>query len=253
MTPKIPLLVFFLFLSCALSAKANQLVVETTSSTAQDKSLESFTPIQNRLTTLFSKNRVMALSDVSPNQAASTSGSRRKKLASFSSSKLINPVVGQKKLTLVHTPGHENTGGFFGPNVRGRKHMGIDIQAKVSTTIQAAGTGEVHFVGSDRRGYGLYVVVRHETNSGKIFETRYAHLSKIYVKTGDKVYQGDILGLSGRTGNAKKTYVLPHVHFEYREVIDGKALAMNPLPHLVKYVPSNLKNYFAKEGLLVRK
>lgn len=204
----------------------------------------------SRRFTLFSDNRVMALPEIDTNKpVVSRAGLRHKERVSFSKKSLINPVVGQKELTLVHTPGHEHTGGFFGPNVRGRRHLGIDIQAKVGTPVQASGHGKIHRVGFDRRGYGNFVIIRHKTAGGKIFETRYAHLSKVFAKTGTTVLQGDVIGLSGRTGNARRSSVLPHVHFEYREVLKGKAVALNPLPRLVKTVPPRLKNYFAKEGL----
>lgn len=198
---------------------------------------------------ILAKNRIAELRQVFSNTVIK-SYSGRNGLSRASSKNLINPVIGQRKLTIVNTPGHEHTGGFFGPHVRGKKHLGIDLMAKPGTPIRAAQTGKVHFTGVDRRGYGLYIVLRHKDTNGKIYETRYAHLSKINVKVGDIVSQGKVMALSGKTGNAKRAWVLPHLHFEYREVINNVAKAYNPLPHLVKSVPSHLKSYFAKNGLV---
>jgi murein DD-endopeptidase MepM/ murein hydrolase activator NlpD len=98
----------------------------------------------------------------------------------------------------------------------GRMHEGVDIAAKTGTEILAADSGMVSFTGWNG-GYGYLVKVDH--GGGK--ETRYAHLSKIAVKTGQTVTKGDVIGYVGSTGISTG----PHLHFEVR--IDG--VAKNPL------------------------
>ncbi len=100
---------------------------------------------------------------------------------------------------------------FFGPRkIAGvwRLHKGIDMAAVKGTPILAAGSGVV----SEARyvsGYGNTILVTHN----KKFKTRYAHLSKILVKVGEKVEQGDIIGKVGDTGFVKGRNG-SHLHFE---------------------------------------
>ena len=68
-------------------------------------------------------------------------------------------------------------------------------------------SGDVAFAG-EQRGYGLVVVLQH----GRNVRTVYAHLSRINVKTGQPVKAGEVIGLSGRSGNATGA----HLHFEIR-------------------------------------
>jgi murein DD-endopeptidase MepM/ murein hydrolase activator NlpD len=87
-----------------------------------------------------------------------------------------------------------------------RHHNGIDIACKVGTPIRAVLSGVVKIAGSNG-GYGKMVEVAHQFDSMK---TRYAHMSKILVKTGDGVEKGELIGYSGMTGFATG----PHLHFE---------------------------------------
>jgi murein DD-endopeptidase MepM/ murein hydrolase activator NlpD len=94
---------------------------------------------------------------------------------------------------------------YFGPN----HPLGIDIDLfnNSSAKIAAAATGTVTFAGGNPCcSYGLYVVVDH----GNGYTTLYAHLSQLAVVAGQKVGQGDTLGLGGRTGYATGI----HLHFE---------------------------------------
>jgi murein DD-endopeptidase MepM/ murein hydrolase activator NlpD len=84
-------------------------------------------------------------------------------------------------------------------------HKGVDIAVPVGTPVAAMKAGTVEFAG-EMRGYGLIVVVRH----GGTLRTRYGHLSSISVKQGDHVDGGQVIGLSGQSGNATG----PHLHFE---------------------------------------
>jgi murein DD-endopeptidase MepM/ murein hydrolase activator NlpD len=86
-------------------------------------------------------------------------------------------------------------------------HPGIDIAAPYGTPVTASGDGEVVFAARDA-GYGRMVIVDH----GGVAETRYAHLSAIYVEEGERVRRGQLLGALGRSGRATG----PHLHYEVR-------------------------------------
>ena len=95
----------------------------------------------------------------------------------------------------------------FGPRRR-RMHNGLDIKVYVGDTIRAAFSGKVRMVKYERRGYGRYVVIRHENG----LETIYGHLSKQLVKEEEYVEAGDVIGLGGNTGRSTGS----HLHFETR-------------------------------------
>ncbi|RMD59204.1 M23 family metallopeptidase [Candidatus Parcubacteria bacterium] len=99
------------------------------------------------------------------------------------------------------------------------RHRALDIADKVGTPLSAADAGVVEKAGWSR-GYGLNVVINH--GGGK--KTRYAHMSKLKVKKGQKVRRGELIGLMGSTGWSTG----PHVHFEV--IINGKKY--NPLNYL---------------------
>jgi murein DD-endopeptidase MepM/ murein hydrolase activator NlpD len=107
---------------------------------------------------------------------------------------------------------------------RTRLHKGLDIRAPRGTDILSVMEGRVQFSGW-RRGYGHLVLVDHPDG----MTTAYAHLSKRYVSTGDRVDRAEPLGLVGTTG--RSTCV--HLHFEVR-VADGYA---DPVPYLEPVVP----------------
>jgi murein DD-endopeptidase MepM/ murein hydrolase activator NlpD len=87
-------------------------------------------------------------------------------------------------------------------------HRAIDIANASGTRIVAADSGYVAIVGSSDTGYGKYVVIDH----GNGFQTLYAHFSIFYVKTGQSVKKGEVIGLMGSTGRSTG----PHLHFEIR-------------------------------------
>ncbi|MEX0270441.1 peptidoglycan DD-metalloendopeptidase family protein [Leptolyngbyaceae cyanobacterium UHCC 1019] len=91
-----------------------------------------------------------------------------------------------------------------------RFHSGTDIGAPLGTPILAAYAGRVaiaDFLG----GYGLSVALQHQKNTQ---ETLYAHLSEVFVKSGQWVKQGDVIGRVGSTGTATG----PNLHFELRQL-----------------------------------
>ena len=88
-------------------------------------------------------------------------------------------------------------------------HWGIDLAGPKGTPILAAERGIVVYTGSGFRGYGKLVVVEHGTE----WATLYSHLSKISVREGQTVQQGQVIGGMGRTGRASGV----HLHFEIRQ------------------------------------
>ena len=94
----------------------------------------------------------------------------------------------------------------FGPRW-GRLHSGVDMAAPGGTPIYATDGGEV-IRASYYSGYGNCIDIDH--GNGRV--TRYGHCSKILVNVGDMVYQGQLIGLVGSTGNSTGN----HLHFEIR-------------------------------------
>lgn len=88
-----------------------------------------------------------------------------------------------------------------------RAHLGTDFAASTGTPARTVGDGVVEFAGV-QNGFGNVIFVKHRNNT----ETVYAHLSKIMVKRGQNVSQGETIGLVGATGWATG----PHLHFEVR-------------------------------------
>ncbi|GAA0477145.1 peptidoglycan DD-metalloendopeptidase family protein [Parasphingorhabdus litoris] len=102
---------------------------------------------------------------------------------------------------------------------RGAMHSGIDFKGPHGQPILSAAGGTISYAGW-KSGYGKTVEITH----GNGLMTRYAHLSKIHVTTGQKVKQGLQVGAMGSTGRSTGT----HLHFEVR--LNGKAV--NPRPFL---------------------
>lgn len=98
-------------------------------------------------------------------------------------------------------------------------HGGVDFRAASGTKVMASSSGIVQYAGKSGN-YGNLVIINHKNG----FETRYAHLSKINVKPGQKVEVGQAIALSGNTGRSTG----PHLHFKLRK--NGRVL--NPLNYL---------------------
>lgn len=89
-----------------------------------------------------------------------------------------------------------------------RMHYGIDLHICTGDTIRAAFDGKVRISGYQGRGYGNYIVVRHDNG----LETVYGHLSKKLVPRDAIVKAGQPIALGGSTGRSTG----PHLHFETR-------------------------------------
>lgn len=95
----------------------------------------------------------------------------------------------------------------FGPR-RYRFHYGIDLRLNVGDTVRAAFSGKVRIIDFEGRGYGNYVVIRHDNG----LETVYAHLSAALVNLNQRVKAGEMIAYGGNTGHSTG----PHLHFETR-------------------------------------
>ena len=106
------------------------------------------------------------------------------------------------------TPSRKITSKFgYRPRFR-RMHKGLDVKVYTGDTIYAAFDGKARIVRYERKGYGYYIVLRH--NNG--LETIYGHLSKQLVKVNQEVKAGEPIGLGGNTGRSFGS----HLHFETR-------------------------------------
>jgi murein DD-endopeptidase MepM/ murein hydrolase activator NlpD len=102
-------------------------------------------------------------------------------------------------------------------------HPAIDIGGVIGEPIYAVDSGVVVYSGWSDYGYGYLIVVDHGNN----WQSAYAHLSGVSVYCGQSVYQGDIIGSLGSTGNSSG----PHLHFELNSFIYGK---VNPWDFLIQ-------------------
>lgn len=102
----------------------------------------------------------------------------------------------------------------------GRFHTGIDIGADEGTPVVASYSGQVS-IADWLGGYGLTVVLDHQKKSQ---ESLYAHLSELFVKPGEFVNQGDVIGRVGSTGLSTG----PHLHFELRKLTSQGWVAIDP-------------------------
>jgi murein DD-endopeptidase MepM/ murein hydrolase activator NlpD len=128
--------------------------------------------------------------------------------------RLLFPLIGDAPLT--------STFGWRMHPVLGylRMHAGQDFGAPEGTPVVAALSGRVVSSGL-AGGYGLAVEIEHQR---PLRRTLYGHLSELYVKTGEIVRQGEVVGRVGSTGLSTG----PHLHFELRQPAQGGWVAMDP-------------------------
>ena len=104
-----------------------------------------------------------------------------------------------------------------------RFHSGTDLAAPSGTPVLAAFSGKV-LQASWHGGYGLSIFLEHEQQ----YASRYAHLSKLYVKPGQRIIQGQTIGLVGSTGFSTG----PHLHFELLQSTTDGWVAIDAQPKL---------------------
>ena len=100
-----------------------------------------------------------------------------------------------------------------------RTHRGLDISGRHGAPVRAARAGTVRYSGSGLRGYGKTVILDH----GNGWRTLYAHNSRLAVRLGERVRQGQVIARVGKTGNATGD----HCHFELRK--DGVPVDPTPM------------------------
>ncbi|HEY1473876.1 MAG TPA: peptidoglycan DD-metalloendopeptidase family protein [Pseudolabrys sp.] len=97
----------------------------------------------------------------------------------------------------------------FGPRPNGAPNDGINLAVPEGTPIKAADDGIVAYAGSELKGYGNLVLIRHANG----FVSAYANASQLLVKRGDTIKRGQVIANAGQTGNVTS----PQLHFEIRK------------------------------------
>lgn len=97
----------------------------------------------------------------------------------------------------------------FGPKPGGQQNEGINISVPEGTSVKAAEDGVVAYAGSELKGYGNLVLIKHADG----WVTAYANNSTLDVKKGDTVKRGQVIAKAGQTGNVTS----PQLHFEIRK------------------------------------
>lgn len=97
----------------------------------------------------------------------------------------------------------------FGGRPDGTHNDGINLSVPLGTDVHAAETGVVAYAGSELKGYGNLILVRHDNG----WVTAYAHNEELLVKRGDKVSRGQVIAKAGKTGTVDQ----PQLHFELRQ------------------------------------
>jgi lipoprotein NlpD len=106
----------------------------------------------------------------------------------------------------------------------GRTNKGVDLGGTLGEPVVASREGRVALVSTALPEYGTMVVIKHD----EAFITAYAHLSKVLVKEGDLVQQGQPIGEMGSTGTDRTK-----LHFEIR----NQGTAVDPMPYLSGALP----------------
>lgn len=96
---------------------------------------------------------------------------------------------------------------------KGEFHNGIDLAVPTGTPVKAPMDGVVSLVNSGGDG-GNQIIIRHSNG----YYTGYAHLSRLLVKKGDRIKQGDVIALSGNTGKSTG----PHLHLTMTDPAGAK-------------------------------
>jgi murein DD-endopeptidase MepM/ murein hydrolase activator NlpD len=97
----------------------------------------------------------------------------------------------------------------YGAKTSGKQNDGINVAVPEGTPIKAAEDGVVTYAGSELKGYGNLVLVRHSNG----YVTAYDRASELAVKRGETIKRGQTLGKAGQTGDVSS----PQVHFEIRQ------------------------------------
>ena len=124
---------------------------------------------------------------------------------------------------------------YYGDKYTSAFHTGIDYSLPPNTEVLASESGTVMQSGWMNGGWGNCVIIQHPDGNA----TLYAHLNKCLVKVGDQVVRGQVIGLSGSTGNSTG----PHLHFETRKVWNDYKSHFNPMLLPLHTVDDSLPTY----------
>ncbi|MBI3330637.1 MAG: M23 family metallopeptidase [Candidatus Omnitrophica bacterium] len=119
---------------------------------------------------------------------------------------VVPPVDAQPLIVRVDAKGD---GRFWSLRSGNRRHRGVDLAAPLHSPVRAIRSGTVTETGS-HRGLGRFIELSHRGG----LRSLYAHLARVDVEPGARVRQGDVIGLVGKTGNARHRWITPHVHLE---------------------------------------
>jgi len=97
----------------------------------------------------------------------------------------------------------------YGAKTNGKANDGINLAVPEGTPVKAAEDGVVAYSGSELKGYGNLILVRHSNG----YVTAYAHASELLVKRGDTIKRGQVIAKSGQSGEVGS----PQLHFEIRK------------------------------------
>ncbi|MEE9588672.1 MAG: M23 family metallopeptidase, partial [Hyphomicrobiaceae bacterium] len=108
----------------------------------------------------------------------------------------------------------------FGQRQDGTHNDGIDIAVPTGTSVQAVDNGVIAYAGSELKGYGKLILIRHSDN----WVSAYAHNEQLMVRRGDKIRRGQVIAKAGRSGSVER----PQLHFELRQ----GSKPVDPMKHL---------------------
>jgi murein DD-endopeptidase MepM/ murein hydrolase activator NlpD len=108
----------------------------------------------------------------------------------------------------------------FGKRPDGTHNDGVNVAVPMGTDIHAAEGGKVAYAGSELKGYGNLVLIRHANG----WVSAYAHADQLLVRPNDEVKRGQVIARAGKTGAVAQ----PQVHFELRQ----GSRPVDPVPHL---------------------
>lgn len=129
--------------------------------------------------------------------------------------------------------------------IRGTFHRGIDYTGASDESIFATAAGKIRFLDNSptRTGFGKYIIITHDNG----YESVYAHLSSITVKLGQRVKQGQKIGVKGTTGNSTGM----HLHFEISKGRWNNRYTTNvdPLPFISDPEIATVQTVLKADGL----
>ena len=137
----------------------------------------------------------------------------------------------------------------FGPR-RYRYHYGTDLKLNIGDSVRNSFDGKIRIIDYEARGYGHYIVVRHDNG----LESVYAHLSQVLVTLDQVVKAGEVIALGGNTGRSTG----PHLHYEIRylgNAIDPASIVnfYTKKPHNNIYLITKKKSFYYQREVKAQK